>query len=189
LSKKFKPIIIRGSGGGKGGGGGSSYAADDNLFARQSATFIDAIAEGPIKGLVHGDGSIFIDETRLRDVDLATGNISKTANFDNFEVVTANGLANQTPDGRFFAEFPTAAIVEQKSGTVLKDGEPQYFTISSSQFEKRNADYLKVTIFTNAMVRLVKTGDKKGDQHETSVNFTIKLRYVNNAELQNCNNV
>ena len=181
LNKKFKPIIIRGSGGGKGGGGGSSYAADDNLFARQSATFIDAIAEGPIKGLVHGDASIFIDETRLRDVDLATGNISKTANFDNFEVVTANGLANQTPDGRFFAEFPTAAIVEQKSGTVLKDNEPQYFTISSSQFEKRNADYLKVTIFTNAMVRLVKTGKKKGDQHETSVNFTIKLRYVNNA--------
>ena len=181
MNKKFKPIIIRGSGGGKGGGGGSSYAADDNLFARQSATFIDAIAEGPIKGLVHGDASIFIDETRLRDVDLATGNISKTANFDNFEVVTANGLANQTPDGRFFAEFPTAAIVEQKSGTVLKDGEPQYFTISSSQFEKRNADYLKVTIFTNAMVRLVKTGKKKGDQHETSVNFTIKLRYVNNA--------
>ena len=60
LSKKFKPIIIRGSGGGKGGGGGSSYAADDNLFARQSATFIDAIAEGPIKGLVHGDASILL---------------------------------------------------------------------------------------------------------------------------------
>ena len=41
---KTKLIQIRGSGGGK-GGSGNTFEADDNMYARQSAAFVDAIAE------------------------------------------------------------------------------------------------------------------------------------------------
>ena len=67
MSRKL--IRVHGSGGGK-GGSGNTYEADDNLFSRQSAAFIDALAEGPIKGLVYGDASILIDEVRLRNINL-----------------------------------------------------------------------------------------------------------------------
>ena len=49
MKKNQHLISIRGSKGK--GGGGSTFEADDNMFARQSAAFIDALAEGPIKGL------------------------------------------------------------------------------------------------------------------------------------------
>ena len=45
------------------------------MFVRQSAAFIDAIAEGPIKGLVYGDASILVDEVRLRNVNQSTGRV------------------------------------------------------------------------------------------------------------------
>ena len=177
--KDEKDIIIRGSGGGKsGGGGGEGYAADDNLFSRQYASFIDLLAEGPIKGLVYGDASILIDEVRIRDVNLSSDEIEGSINFKNFEITTADGQASQTVDGKFFQNFPTASTVEQKNSPALKLNEPQYFTISSSQFEKENADYLKVTMFTNSMLKLITTGDNKGDQHTTNVRFSISLRYV-----------
>ena len=82
MKKKQHLISVRGSKGK--GGGGSTFEADDNMFARQSAAFIDAISEGPIKGLVYGDASILIDEVRLRDVNQATGRIKATSNFNNF---------------------------------------------------------------------------------------------------------
>jgi len=87
--KDEKDIIIRGSGGGKsGGGGGEGYAADDNLFSRQYASFIDLLAEGPIKGLVYGDASILIDEVRIRDVNLSSDEIEGSINLKNFEITT-----------------------------------------------------------------------------------------------------
>ena len=55
MKKNQHLISIRGAKGK--GGGGSTFEADDNMFARQSAAFIDALCEGPIKGLVYGDAS------------------------------------------------------------------------------------------------------------------------------------
>ena len=72
-------IRITGSGGGK-GGSSDTYEADDNMYSRQSAAFVDAIAEGEIKGLVYGDASILVDEVRLRDVNQQTGLVSGTTN-------------------------------------------------------------------------------------------------------------
>jgi predicted phage tail protein len=71
---------------GSGGKGGSSdpFEADDNMFARQHAAFIDVIGEGPIKGLVYGDASILVDETRMRDVNQLTGARSGVPNIKNF---------------------------------------------------------------------------------------------------------
>ena len=101
MKKNQHLISIRGSKGK--GGGGSTFEADDNMFARQSAAFIDAIAEGPIKGLVYGDASILVDEVRLRNVDQSTGHISSTTNFNNFTVITKNGDATQVVDADFFS--------------------------------------------------------------------------------------
>ena len=169
MSKKSL-ITIRGS---KGKGSHTSFEADDNMFARQNAAFIDAIAEGPIKGLVYGDASILVDEVRLRNVDLTTGVIDSNTNYKNFTVLTKNGDAQQVVDADFFAEYPTAAFVSDVGSAELLDNEPQYHTISSGSFEKSQTDYIKVTISTTGMSRITKKGDQKGDIHTTEVYFTI----------------
>ena len=170
-------VRIVGSGGGK-SGGGDTYEADDNMFARQSAAFIDAVAEGPIKGLVYGDGSILIDETRIRDVDQSTGEVSANANVVNYSVITADGSAAQTPDPEFFSTFPTAAIVTEIGSAELLLNEAQFHTISSGTFEKQNADYIKVTISTTGMQSITKKGDNKGDIRTTNVYFNIDFRWI-----------
>ena len=179
MSNKTKLIQVRGAGGGK-GGGGDSFEADDNMYARQSAAFIDAIAEGPIKGLVYGDGSILVDEVRLRDVDLATGLVSNNSNFNNFTMVTRQGTADQTVDASFFSDYPTASYVQDIGSAELLLNEPQSHTISSGTFEKSATDYIKITISTTGMTEIRKTGDDKGDIHTTYVRFNIGFWWVDN---------
>ena len=179
MKKNQHLISIRGSKGK--GGGGSTFEADDNMFARQSAAFIDALCEGPIKGLVYGDASILIDEVRLRNVNQATGRISSTANFNNFTVITKNGTPEQVVDADFFAEYPSAATTKDIGSAELLEGEPQYFTISSGTFEKRETDYIKITVSTTGMSAITKKGDNKGDINETSVYFTIDFNWVDNS--------
>ena len=179
MKKNQHLISIRGSKGK--GGGGSTFEADDNMFARQSAAFIDAIAEGPIKGLVYGDGSILVDEVRLRNVNQSTGHVSSTSNFQNFTVITKNGDATQVVDADFFAEYPSAAFTQDISSAELLVGEPQYFTISSGTFEKRETDYVKITVSTTGMSAITKKGDNKGDINETEVFFTIVFQWVDNS--------
>ena len=179
MKKNQHLISIRGSKGK--GGGGSTFEADDNMFARQSAAFIDALCEGPIKGLVYGDASILIDEVRLRNVNQATGRISSTANFNNFTVITKNGDATQVVDADFFAEYPSAATTKDIGSAELLEGEPQYFTISSGTFEKRETDYIKITVSTTGMSAITKKGDNQGDVNETKVYFTIEFNWVDNS--------
>ena len=179
MKKKQHLITIRGSKGK--GGGGSTFEADDNMFARQSAAFIDAIAEGPIKGLVYGDASILIDETRLRNVNQQTGRVSSTANFNNFTVITKNGDATQIVDADFFAEYPSASFMQDVGSAELLENEAQHFTISSGTFEKRETDYIKITVSTTGMSAITKKGDNKGDINETSVYFTIDFNWVDNS--------
>ena len=179
MKKKQHLITIRGSKGK--GGGGSTFEADDNMFARQSAAFIDAIAEGPIKGLVYGDASILVDEVRLRNVNQSTGRVSSTSNFNNFTVITKNGDATQVVDADFFAEYPSAAFTQDVGSAELLESEPQYFTISSGTFEKRETDYVKITVSTTGMSAITKKGDNKGDINTTTVYFTIDFQWVDNS--------
>jgi predicted phage tail protein len=179
MKKNQHLISIRGAKGK--GGGGSTFEADDNMFARQSAAFIDALCEGPIKGLVYGDASILIDEVRLRNVNEATGRISSTSNFNNFTVITKNGDATQVVDADFFAEYPSAATTKNIGSAELLEGEPQYFTISSGTFEKRETDYVKITVSTTGMSAITKKGDNQGDVNETNVFFTIDFNWVDNS--------
>ena len=178
MKKNQHLISIRGAKGK--GGGGSTFEADDNMFARQSAAFIDALCEGPIKGLVYGDASILIDEVRLRNVNQSTGRISQKANFNNFTVITKNGDATQVVDADFFAEYPSAATTKDIGSAELLEDEPQYFTISSGTFEKRETDYIKITVSTTGMSAITKTGDNKGDINTTVVYFHIDFQWVDN---------
>ncbi|HAW03545.1 MAG TPA: hypothetical protein DCW83_02590, partial [Saprospirales bacterium] len=178
MAKDRNLIKVVGSGGK--GGGREPFEADDNMFARQHAAFIDAIAEGPIKGLVYGDASILVDETRIRDVNQRTGQRSAASNVQNFRIVEAKGLANQTPNADFFHSFPSAAAVEEIGSAELKLNEPQYHTISSGSFEKNNADYIKITMSTTGMVKITKKGDQSGDRRTANVSFDIDFRYTDN---------
>jgi len=176
MAKDTNLVIIKGAKGK--GGGGATFEADDNMFARQSAAFIDAIAEGPIKGLVYGDASILVDEVRLRNVNVATGRIDQATNFNNFTVLTKNGDAQQIVDAEFFAEYPTASFMQSVGGAELLEGESQFHTISSGTFEKNQTDYIKITISTTGMSAITKTGDNKGDINTTKVFFTIDFSWT-----------
>ena len=179
MKKNQHLISIRGAKGK--GGGGSTFEADDNMFARQSAAFIDAIAEGPIKGLVYGDASILVDEVRLRNVNQSTGRVGSTTNFNNFTVITKNGDATQVVDADFFSEYSSASFLSSINGAELLENEPQFHTISSGTFEKRETDYIKITISTTGMSAITKKGDNKGDINTTKVYFTIDFNYVDNS--------
>ena len=179
MKKNQHLITIRGAKGK--GGGGSTFEADDNMFARQSAAFIDAIAEGPIKGLVYGDASILVDEVRLRNVNQSTGRVGSTTNFNNFTVITKNGDATQVVDADFFSEYSSASFLSSINGAELLENEPQFHTISSGTFEKRETDYIKITISTTGMSAITKKGDNKGDINTTKVYFTIDFNYVDNS--------
>ena len=59
---------IIGAGGGKpGGGGGGISESPDTLSSVALVRFIDLIGEGPIKGLVNGEKSIYLDGVPMRD--------------------------------------------------------------------------------------------------------------------------
>ena len=178
--KKQSVIRIYGAGGGK-GGSGSTYEADDNLFSRQSAAFIDALSEGPIKGLVYGDASILVDEVRLRNINLTTGIVDAKTNFNNFVMTTSTGDSNPDVNNEFFSDYPTAAVTQTINSPVLLPNESQFFTISSGTFEKINADYLKVTISTNGMSAVTKKGDNKGDINTTKVYFNIDFVFTDSS--------
>ena len=120
--KKQSVIRIYGAGGGK-GGSGSTYEADDNLFSRQSAAFIDALSEGPIKGLVYGDASILVDEVRLRNINLTTGIVDAKTNFNNFVMTTSTGDSNPDVNNEFFSDYPTAAVTQTINSPVLLPNE------------------------------------------------------------------
>ena len=68
--------IIQGFGGGKGGGGGGGTEDPNTLRSTQLATVLDALSEGPIKGLANGAQSVFFDKVPLQ-------NASGTYNFNN----------------------------------------------------------------------------------------------------------
>ena len=143
-------IKVYGSGGK--GGGREPFEADDDMFARQHAAFVDVIGEGPIKGLVYGDASILVDETRIRDINQRTGQRTAAPNMKNFRIVEAKGTSSQTPNADFFHSFPSASVIEEVGGSELLKNEPQYKTISSGAYEKQNTDYIKVTISASCSI-------------------------------------
>jgi len=175
MSKEYiknQPVVI----GSKKGAGGGAKEADDTLFARHQAAVLDLVSEGEIVGLVDGDASIFFNETRL--VDKNTGN----TNFKGVNTVQRFGTQDQTLPEAFLADFSTSSITQDFSGNgKLELNTPQYLKITTGSIERALTDYLKVTIFTDAMYKIDKEGDGQGDTLATKVDFDIDFIYYNSS--------
>ena len=165
-----QPIII----GSKKGGGGGAKEANDTLFARHQAAVLDVISEGEIVGLVDGASSIFFNETRLFD------KVTGEANFRGVKSIQRYGTQDQTIPSEFLADFSSSSITENFSTNgKLELNTPQYLKITTGNIERALTDYLKVSIFTDAMYKMDKEGDKAGDTLGTKVSFNIDFIYYN----------
>ncbi len=175
-NKDIKNPIILGS---KKGGGGGAVEASDTLFARHKAAVLDIVSEGEIVGLVDGASSIFFNETRVRDKE------TLEYNFKGVETIERYGTQDQDIPKRFLSDFSTASITEDFSGNgKLELNTPQYLKITTGSIERSLTDYLKVSIFTDAMYKVDKRGDNTGDTTVTSVEFDIDFIYTNDAGVQ-----
>jgi hypothetical protein len=170
-----KPIII----GSKKGAGGGAREYDDTLFARHKAAVIDVVSEGEIVGLVDGAASVFFNETRVREKNTAE------YNFKGYEGIERYGTQDQGIPKSFLTDFSTAAITQDFSGNgKLELDTPQYLKITTGSIERSLTDYLKVSIFTDAMYKVDKKGDNQGDTLPTTVSFDIDFIYTNDAGVQ-----
>ena len=147
-----------GSGGGGSSGGGSSRTPvedPDSLQSHQYAQIIDLISEGPIRGLVNGLRSVYLDETPIIAAD-------GSRNFSGVTVEMRAGTNNQTPvDG--FASVDN----EINIGAEIQHGTPIVRTISGE------VDSATVTV---GVPQLTATDVSTGDIHGTSVSLTFELQ-------------
>lgn len=127
----------------------------DNLKSTQLLTTIDAISEGPIKGLVNGMQSILVNNTPLVDAD---GNY----NVHGVTVVYRVGEHPQTALEGF-----EDSGAETLMGVELKHDNPITRTITSKEIDRLR--------FTFGVQSLVESNDK-GDQNESSVNMQIQFQ-------------
>ena len=175
IEEKRQPIII----GSKKGGGGGASEADDTLFARHQAGVIDLVSEGEIVGLVNGASSIFFNETRLFDKN--TG----ASNFKGVSTIEKYGTQDQSIPTSFLSDFSTSSITQDFSGNgKLELDTPQFLKITTGSIERALSDYLKVSIFTDAMYKVDKEGDNTGDVLGSVVSFDIDFIYYNAAGTQ-----
>lgn len=86
-------IVGHGGGGDEGGAQHVPYEAPDSLRSRSTVKLIDAISEGPIKGLLDGLRSIKLNGTPLRGHDTDDGRAHY--NFQNIDAVLMRGTQNQ----------------------------------------------------------------------------------------------
>jgi predicted phage tail protein len=155
----LEPHLAGKKGGGKGGGGGQARTPvenPNNLQSKNIARIIDLISEGPIKGLVDGFKSIYLDDTPIQNDD-------DSYNFQGFEIEGRLGY----PDQDFLAGFKQAEA-EISVGTELLFGSPVVRTISDPDLD---ALIVKIQIPNLSTVNLT-TGDTTGG----SVTIKIELR-------------
>lgn len=148
---------------GYGGGGKSSDSsahvateAPDSLRSKATAKVLDLICEGPIKGLVNGYESIFLDDTPLMNSD-------GILNFQNVGVDYRLGTQAQT-------FIPGFASTESEIGVSVqvKASAPVVRTIDSSE----TVDAIRVTLSTP---RLTQQDPSNGDLNGSSVTIAIDL--------------
>ena len=130
--------------------------AKNTLQSRNIARIIDALCEGPIKGLVNGNQSIYFDDTVLENED-------GTFNFEGVTVETRIGEPDQEP----LAGFPYIEK-EVSVGVEIKFGIPVVRTIQDP-----DVDFAMVKI---RIPQLSKTNQKTGDVTGSSVKLNIEVR-------------
>lgn len=156
LHARFKPSPAGAGGGGKGGGGGGRTPVEDpdSLQSSAFAKVIDALSCGPIKGLVNGLESIYLDNVPIQN--------GVTPNFSGVEVAWRTGT--QTQD--YIEGFPSATNTAQV-GVEVRFVQPALMQVTNV-----DADAFAVTVAVGAMTeQSVKTGDVSGSS------VTLKVEY------------
>lgn len=149
--------LIRGAGGGGKSGGSSHthYEAPDSLQSIEYARVIDVIGEGPIKGLVNGMQSIYLNNTPVQNAD-------GTFNFLNSSFAFRSGTATQLP----VPGFP-AAESDVSVSTQIYNGTPVIRHISDT-----NVNACRVTVGIPA---LYTQDTSNGDIYGTAVEVAIDV--------------
>ena len=150
-----KKQIIGAGGGSRGKSSRTAVEDPDSLHSHQYAQVIDLVSEGPIKGLVNGLRSVYLDDTPIVAAD-------GSSNVKGVTLVERLGTNDQAPvDG--FASVDNETLVNVE----VNYGEPVVRTISG------DIDSATVTI---DIPQLTKTDLKTGDMHGSSVALHIELQ-------------
>jgi predicted phage tail protein len=120
----------------------SPKEAKNSLRSNSVGRIVDVISEGPIRGLVDGLKSVYMDDTPILSADGKT-------NFEGAEIEFREGYPDQDPIPGF-AEIESEVAVN----TVVEQATPVVRTVSNS-----NLDAIRVTIRLNAMYAVQKDGD------------------------------
>lgn len=148
---------IIGSGGGKSGGGGSGISEDpDTLSSIARARFVDLVSEGPIKGLVNADQSVYVDGVPLKDTE-------GTANYKPFRYVETLGTQDQEP-------IPGFSGTQQENPVGIKLTFPQGKLIRN--IPDAGADSVRVTVSVPGLTHTTSDGKLVG----TEVAYRISVR-------------
>lgn len=134
----------------------SPVESPNTLRSKNVARVIDALCEGPIKGLVNGLQSIFFDDTPLQNED-------GTFNFEGVNVETRTGEPDQEP----LKGFPYIES-EINVGVKVVQATPVVRTIADAE-----TDFAMVKV---RIPQLTQTDTKTGDIRGTTINFNIEVR-------------
>lgn len=147
-----------GGGGGEGSAQHTPVEAQDSLHSRSVARIIIALSEGPIKGLVNGQKSIYLNNVPLQGDDV--GGVP-SYNYQNVAWAFREGLEDQT----YIPNFPSEEV-EVGDGRELKFGTPGPLIISVASTD---VDAIRVTIGIPNLTKGEDNGDLNGTQ--------VKLRF------------
>lgn len=153
MNAPFFPMQIAGSGGGKSGGGGDEAA--NTLKSRQTAKLVDALSEGPIRGVVSGIKGVYYDGVVLQ-------NTSGTKNFTNANVQFVNGYPDQPIMKGFTAQQTETSVSQQ-----ILFGIPLIRSIVNT-----DTDRARITVSVPSLQEAQDDGGIKG----ASVKFRIELQ-------------
>lgn len=159
---------IRGSGfGGNGGGGGSAphtpVEAPNTLRSRAYGVIMDIISAGPIRGLVDGGKSVFLQGVPLVDSD-------DNNSFGGVSYAFMDGQPTQSPVLGFNSNDAADPGYTVSVNTEVRAGSPGPVTRTVGD---ANATSALVVI---SVPQLVQTNTTNGDLNPTSVRIQIKTR-------------
>ena len=173
---------IQGFGGGGKGDGGGGNVASDSLRSIQYAVFIDALSEGPIKGLANGLQSVYFDGVPLQNRDGTFNFVGKYVNGqNNISTNTTSGtntLYNAYSNGDLNGQAVSSAIsaipglsaaeFENQVGVKIKNS-----TSHVERIVQDNVDHVRVTLsFDNGIY----VADSSGNINGTSVAISIDIQ-------------
>jgi predicted phage tail protein len=152
-----KPFVLAGAGGGGKGGGGGYVAREDpnTLRSKSTAKIIDVISEGPIRGFVNAEQSIYFNGAQLKD---STAHY----NFRGVSLALMQGLPDQDPCPGFEA-VESEVSVGQKVVVA---------TPVIRSFTKPEATAVRVTVRIPSLYYSTDKGDLIGN----AVKFAIEVR-------------